>query len=78
MSVTPTPVSREAASNPPPTPNDRPAVWDLVIDDMDARNRFGTAKYGTPLQAFNGRNSLQVVSLVLFGKVISRLSLASH
>lgn len=35
-----------------------PAVWDLVIEDMRQRNVDGTAKYGTPLRTFNGRNPL--------------------
>jgi hypothetical protein len=43
---------------PPPVPNDRPAVWDLVVEDMRARDAVGRARYGTPLQAFNGRDAL--------------------
>lgn len=43
---------------PPPTPNDRRPVWDLVIEDMRARDNAGRAKYGTPLQAGNGRDPL--------------------
>jgi hypothetical protein len=43
----------------PPIPNDSPAIWDLVISDMQARDRFGRSKYGTPLQADNGRDALQ-------------------
>lgn len=43
---------------PPPVPNDRPAVWSLVIADMQARDREGRRKYGTPLQPFNGRDAL--------------------
>lgn len=35
-----------------------PAVWDLVIEDMRQRNADGTAKYGTPLRTFNGRDPL--------------------
>lgn len=46
------------AEEPAPIPNDRPAVWDLVVADMIERNAVGTAKYGTPLQAGNGRDSL--------------------
>jgi hypothetical protein len=46
------------AVNPPPLPNDGPAVWDLVIEDMQARNFVGVQKYGTPLQPFNGRDVL--------------------
>lgn len=43
---------------PDPTPNDQPAVWDLVVQDMQARDAMGREKYGIPLQAFNGRNAL--------------------
>ncbi len=41
-----------------PVPNERPAVWDLVIADMKARDAHGRAHYGTPLQPFNGRDPL--------------------
>lgn len=44
---------------PPPQPNDSPPVWECVIQDMLARNEFGKTKYGTPLQANNGRNALK-------------------
>lgn len=43
---------------PPPVPNDRPAVWDLVVADMAERDRVGRARYGTPLQPNNGRDAL--------------------
>ena len=43
---------------PAPVPNDKPAVWDLVIEDMKARDEMGRAKYGTPLQPHNGRDVL--------------------
>jgi hypothetical protein len=43
---------------PPPTPNDNRPSWDLVVEDMQERNRIGTERYGTPLQPFNGRDSL--------------------
>jgi len=39
-------------------PNDDVAIWDLVIEDMKARDRFGTAKHGTRLQLNNGRDHL--------------------
>ena len=42
----------------PPTPNNRPAVWNLVIEDMRQRDADGRAKYGVPLQSFNGRDPL--------------------
>lgn len=41
-----------------PTANDRAAIADLVIADVKARDRFGASKYGTRLQADNGRDPL--------------------
>lgn len=49
----------EFANQPAPIPNSREASWLLVIKDMESRNAFGVAKYGTPLQAFNGRDALK-------------------
>lgn len=43
---------------PKPIPNLNPAVWDLVINDMGARDRTGRESYGVPLQADNGRDAL--------------------
>ncbi len=43
---------------PPPTHNDKPAVWDLVISDMHARDEFGRNKYKVRLQPHNGRDAL--------------------
>lgn len=43
---------------PSPTPSAGPNCWDLVIADMRERDQFGRAKYGTPLQPFNGRDPL--------------------
>lgn len=45
-------------SQPAPKPNDRPAVWDMVVQDMRYRDRFGFEKYGTRLQPLNGRDFL--------------------
>ncbi len=44
----------------PPAPEraDKPAVWDLVIADMRERDDVGRQRYGTPLQAHNGRDPL--------------------
>lgn len=42
----------------PPTPNSRPAIADLLLEDIARRKKFGIQKYGTPLQAHNGRDSL--------------------
>jgi hypothetical protein len=61
-----------ATPEPDPVPNECVAVWPLVCDDlrseyanvegvcadMMARDAFGRAKYGTPLQPFNGRDAL--------------------
>jgi hypothetical protein len=44
---------------PPPTPNNRPAVWDLVLADMQARDALGLKRYGTRLQPHNGRDALR-------------------
>ena len=41
---------------PKPVPNDQPANWDSVIADIHARDEMGARKYGTRLQAVNGRN----------------------
>lgn len=43
---------------PPPKPNDSRPVWEMVIEDMHERNQEGIRKYGTPLQAHNGRKPL--------------------
>ena len=43
---------------PQPTPNNHPAVWDLVIADMQERDQIGELKYGTRLKTFNGRDAL--------------------
>lgn len=34
-------------------------TWEIVIEDMRARDAIGTHKYGVPLRPHNGRNSLQ-------------------
>jgi hypothetical protein len=49
----------EGTTNPPPKPNDSIPIWDLVIKDMQARDNVGRKRYGTPLQANNGRDALQ-------------------
>lgn len=75
-------LNAERAANtpePPPTPNDKPPIWPLVVDDvrvmmsvhpkddvvknlvvadMRARDDYGRAHYGTPLQPWNGRDAL--------------------
>lgn len=44
---------------PPPMKNNSPSIHDLVIKDMESRKRMGLKKYGTVLQAGNGRNALK-------------------
>jgi hypothetical protein len=47
-----------ATPQPPPVRNGHPAVTDLVLADFQARDAFGTRKYGTRLQPHNGRDAL--------------------
>lgn len=42
-----------------PAPNALPAVWDLVVADMRARDTIGQRNYGTRLQPHNGRDALR-------------------
>jgi NTP pyrophosphatase (non-canonical NTP hydrolase) len=70
---------------PPPIPNDGTPIWELVIADMHERDQFGRAKYKTPLQAHNGRDSLadayqEVLDLVVYIKqqTIERKAAFSH
>lgn len=51
--------SEIGGEQPAPVPNDLPAVWSLVIADMQARDALGRQRYGTPLQPFNGRDGLR-------------------
>lgn len=44
---------------PTPKPNERKPTWHLVIQDMLERDGVGRRKYNTPLQPYNGRDSLQ-------------------
>jgi hypothetical protein len=43
---------------PPPRPTTGPSMHDLVIADMIERKKIGQERYGTTLQAFNGRDAL--------------------
>lgn len=43
---------------PIPVPNDSVPIWELVIADMKDRDSIGRQRYGTPLQANNGRDAL--------------------
>ena len=44
---------------PAPVANDGPAVWGLVVADMQARDQLGRERYGVPLQPNNGRDALR-------------------
>lgn len=44
---------------PAPVSNDNPHIVDLVKADLDKRRALGVQKYGTALQAHNGRDALQ-------------------
>lgn len=46
------------SDQPPPTQNGRPAIQDLVVQDIQERKQVGIERYGTPLQGFNGRDGL--------------------
>ena len=43
-----------------PAPEFQPdkRIWELVVEDMQARDQVGRQRYGTPLQTFNGRDAL--------------------
>lgn len=52
-------VAGRHVEQPEPVPNDRPAVWPLVIMDMANRDSVGRKRYGVPLQPHNGRDALR-------------------
>lgn len=67
----PAPGAGLSTPEPAPKPNGKPAVWDLVVADMQQRDQEGRRKYGTPLQPFNGRRALvdayqEVLDLVVY------------
>lgn len=49
----------EHKEQPTPTKNDTTPIWDLVIEDIHARDDLGEKRYGTRLQAHNGRDPLR-------------------
>lgn len=48
----------EINDQPPPTHNQSKPIWELVVEDMKQRDQVGRERYGTPLQAHNGRDAL--------------------
>lgn len=55
---------------PKPKKNNYPHSWDLVIDDMKKRDKFGFDKYKVHLQPFNGRDQLQDVYEELLDMIV--------
>jgi hypothetical protein len=51
--------ANDPLAQPDPTPTDGVPIWELVIADMKARDVVGRIRYGTPLQAGNGRDALK-------------------
>lgn len=49
----------QRAEQPMPTASAHPSIQSLVRVDMDVREQVGTARYGTPLRGFNGRDMLR-------------------
>lgn len=47
-----------AKHEPPPVPNESQPIYELVMADIEARAQEGKKKYGTYIQATNGRNAL--------------------
>lgn len=48
----------ETDSQDAPVVNDGAYIQDLVVADIETRKQFGINKYGTALQAHNGRDML--------------------
>ena len=44
---------------PLPVPNDSQDIQSMVIADIEARRELGIRRYGTALQAHNGRDALR-------------------
>lgn len=66
-------------SQPDPKPNDSRPVWELVIEDMQARDKLGRERYGVPLQAGNGRDALRdLYEEILDAAVYARQALAER
>jgi hypothetical protein len=49
----------EHTEQPMPAPNGRPSIQGLVRADLHDREQVGIQRYGTPLQAHNGRDALR-------------------
>jgi len=51
-------VTNSIKDQPPPAKTSGRSIWDLVVEDMHERDAVGLRRYGTHLQAFNGRDAL--------------------
>lgn len=49
----------EHREQPMPVRNDRPSIQGMVRDDLAAREQVGIERYGTHLQAGNGRDAMR-------------------
>lgn len=70
VASTSSPAPGPVQPEPDPVPNDQPAVWDLVLDDMKERDALGRQRYGTPLQPRNGRKPLRDLYQELLDAVV--------
>lgn len=55
----PSRLGREGDTQPMPAPSGAPIAHRMVQDDLEERLKIGIERYGQPLQAFNGRDSLR-------------------
>lgn len=53
------PIEGSKWGEPAPIKNEKPAVYTLVLQDVQERAKFGYTKYKTFLQPGNGRNALK-------------------
>lgn len=49
----------EHTEQPMPVPSNRPSIQSLVRHDLEQREQVGIERYGTALQAHNGRDALR-------------------
>lgn len=60
---------------PAPVATDEQPVWEMVIEDMKARDQLGRERYGQPLQVTNGRDAYrdhyeELLDAVVYGKQV--------
>jgi hypothetical protein len=53
------PLRQRPGDQPLPVPNGNRDIQSIVIADIEARRALGISRYGTPLQAGNGRDALR-------------------